>query len=56
MRAGFILREQPDSNIIPRPDLGVFCSRNKAKKAARHFELPFELIFKVKRHDSHQTE
>ncbi len=51
MRAGFILREQPDSNIIPRPDLGVFCSRNKAKKAARHFELPFHLIFKVKRHE-----
>lgn len=51
MTARFILREYHQGRIVPRNDRGLFCSRNKAKKAARHFELPFELIFKVKRHE-----
>lgn len=51
MRAGFILREQPHSNIIPRPDLGVFCSRKNAKRAAKRRGFPLELIKKVSRND-----
>jgi hypothetical protein len=51
MRSGFILREQPKSNIIPRPDLGVFCSRKNAKRAAKRRGFPIELIKKVTRHD-----
>jgi hypothetical protein len=49
MRSAFILREQRGHIITPLPHLGLFCSRNKAKKAARHFELPFHLIYKVTR-------
>ncbi len=52
MRAGFILREQPKSNIIPRPDLGVFCSRKNAKRAAKRRGFPLELIKKVTRHEN----
>lgn len=51
MRSGFILREQPQSNIIPRPDLGVFCSRKNAKRAAKRRGYPAELIKKVTRHE-----
>lgn len=49
MRTGFILRKQRGHIITPLPHLGLFCSRNKAKKAARRFELPFHLIYKVTR-------
>lgn len=52
MRTGFILREQPQSNIIPRPDLGVFCSRKNAKRAAKRRGFPLELIHKVSRHEN----
>lgn len=52
MRSGFILREQPQSNIIPRPDLGVFCSRKNAKRAAKRRGFPAELIHKVSRHEN----
>lgn len=51
MRTGFILREQPQSNIIPRPDLGVFCSRKNAKRAAKRRGYPFRLIYKVTRNE-----
>lgn len=43
----FILREPYRHLIIPRPDLGLFCSRKNAKRRG----YPFELIFKVKRHE-----
>lgn len=47
----FILREQYRNLIIPRPDLGLFCSRKNAKRAAKRRGYPYELIFKVKRHE-----
>ncbi|MGY0552351.1 hypothetical protein ACW17M_03965 [Vreelandella sp. 2A-K22] len=47
----FILREQYRHLVIPRPDLGLFCSRKNAKRAAKRRGYPFELIFKVKRHE-----
>jgi hypothetical protein len=46
----FILRERHLHLVIPRPDLGLFCSRKNAKRAAKRRGYPFELIFKVKRH------
>ena len=55
MRTGFILREQPKSNIIPRPDLGVFCSRKNAKRAAKRRGYPYELIYKVTRNERENT-
>ena len=56
MRAGFILREPYLNTITPRVDLGVFCSRKNAKRAAKRRGFPLELIHKVTRHDPHQTE
>lgn len=47
----FILRERRHNLVIPRPDLGLFCSRKNAKRAAKRRGYPFELIFKVKRHE-----
>ncbi len=47
----FILREQHRHLTIPRPDLGLFCSRKNAKRAAKRRGYPFSLIFKVKRHE-----
>ena len=47
----FILRERHRHLVIPRPDLGLFCSRKNAKRAAKRRGYPFELIFKVKRHE-----
>lgn len=47
----FILRERHRHLVIPRPDLGLFCSRKNAKRAAKRRGYPFSLIFKVKRHE-----
>lgn len=44
----FILREKHRHLIIPRPDLGLFCSRKNAKRAAKRRGYPFSLIHKVK--------
>ncbi len=55
MRAGFILREPYLNTITPRVDLGVFCSRKNAKRAAKRRGFPAELIFKVTRNESANT-
>ena len=51
MKTGFILREYHQGRITPRVDCGLFCSRKNAKRAAKRRGYPFELIFKVKRHE-----
>lgn len=47
----FILREQYQHLIVPRPDLGLFCSRKNAKRAGKRRGFPYKLIFKVKRYE-----
>ncbi len=51
MRSAFILREQRGHIITPLPHLGLFCSRRSAKRAAKRYGYPQELIRKVTRHD-----
>lgn len=52
MTARYLLREQHNHLIIPRPDLGLFCSRKNAKRAAKRRGFPLELIHKVSRHEN----
>lgn len=49
MSARFILREQRHERIVPRPDLGLYTSRKKAKAGAKHHKLPKQLIHQVRR-------
>jgi hypothetical protein len=56
MKTAFILREYHQGRITPRVDCGLFCSRKNAKRAAKRRGYPFELIKKVSRNDSYQTE
>ncbi len=51
MTSRWILREPYLNTITPRVDLGVFCSRKNAKRAAKRRGFPAELIKKVSRHD-----
>ncbi len=47
----FILRERHRHLVIPRPDLGLFCSRRLARVAAKRMGYPPHLIKEVTRHD-----
>lgn len=49
MSRRFILREPCQGRIVPRPDLGLYTSRNSAKAGASRHGLPAELIHPVRR-------
>ncbi|MCP1316403.1 hypothetical protein [Halomonas sp. 707B3] len=51
MTARYLIREKRGEIITPRPDLGLYSSRRSAKRAAKRYGYPQELIHKVTRHD-----